>query len=59
MIGFQTKILRSPNIYNFKFWYHFSNIYIKSENMRKSKNCYFCDVLKQESDKIIYEKMAN
>lgn len=56
MIGFQIKILRSPNIYNTKFWYHFSNIYIKSENMRKSNNCDFCDVLKQEVDNIIYEK---
>ena len=59
MIGFQTKILRNPNIYNFKFWYHFNNIYIKSKNIRKSKNCNFCDTLNQEIDKIIYKKIAN
>ena len=59
MIGFQVKILRIPNIYNFKFWYHFNNIYIKSKNIRKSKNCDFCDILKHEIDKIIYEKVAN
>ncbi len=59
MIGFQTKILRSPNVYNFKFWYHFNNIYIKSKNKRESKNCDFCNVFNQEIDKIIYEKTAN
>ena len=37
MIGFQTKILRSPNIYNFKFWYHFNNIYIKSKKKESQK----------------------
>jgi len=29
-IGFQTKMFRVPNVYNFKFWNHFTNIeYIK------------------------------
>ena len=45
MIGFQTKILRSPNIYNFKFWYHFNNIYIKSKNKRESKIVIFVTYL--------------
>jgi hypothetical protein len=25
-IGFQIKMFRSPNVYNFKFWDHFTNI---------------------------------
>lgn len=27
-IGFQCRIFRSPNIYNSKFWFHFTNYYI-------------------------------
>ena len=28
-IGFQCRIHRKPDVYNSKFWYHFSNIYIR------------------------------
>ena len=28
LIGFQCKVLRYPNLYNLKFWFHFTNIYI-------------------------------
>ena len=28
-IGFQCRIQRSPNVYNSKFWFHFTNIYVK------------------------------
>ena len=28
LIGFQCKVIRSPNIYNVNFWYHFTNKYI-------------------------------
>ena len=28
-IGFQCRIHRNPDVYNSKFWYHFSNIYIQ------------------------------
>ena len=28
-IGFQCRIHRTPDVYNSKFWYHFSNIYIQ------------------------------
>ena len=39
VIGFQCKILRSPNIYNVNFWHHFTNKYVTSKRIRiASKN---------------------
>ena len=46
-IGFQCKILRHPNEYNYKFWYYFTNIYITDKNIRMSSNCNNCDFLIQ------------
>ena len=41
-IGFQCKVLRNPNLYNVSFWYHFTNIYITSKNVRFIKDCGSC-----------------
>jgi CMP-N-acetylneuraminate monooxygenase len=41
-IGFQCKISRSPNIYNVKFWNHFTNIYTSSKNVRSITDCGSC-----------------
>ena len=43
LIGFQCKVERYPNIYNAKFWSHFTNVYIKDKNIRKIKNCNGCE----------------
>ena len=34
-IGFQCRIFREPNIYNSKFWFHFSNVYIGRRTLSK------------------------
>tara|TARA_A100001011_G_scaffold47915_1_gene45365 strand:- start:2292 stop:3980 length:1689 start_codon:yes stop_codon:yes gene_type:complete len=52
-IGFQCKVSREPNEYNYKFWYHFSNNYITSKNVRYSTDCNNCDKLNQYIDKEI------
>src|SRR5690606_2359097 len=46
-IGFQMRIKRSPNEYESKFWYHFTNIYIGKENFRYSSFCGACTVVNQ------------
>jgi CMP-N-acetylneuraminate monooxygenase len=55
MIGFQCKILRNPNIYNVKFWHHFTNIYTHSKNVKSKTDCSSCISLTQFFDKEIYE----
>jgi len=52
-IGFQCKISREPNEYNYKFWHHFTNTYITSKNVRSSTDCNNCDKLNQYIDKEI------
>jgi CMP-N-acetylneuraminate monooxygenase len=46
-IGFQMRIKRFPNVYNSKFWYHFTNQYIGSENYRFSSDCGACTFVNQ------------
>ena len=50
-IGFQCRIFRIPNEYNANFWYHFSNIYIKSDKVRQPNKCNNCEVLNQNIHK--------
>ncbi len=52
-IGFQCKISRIPNEYNYKFWHYFTNNYITSKNVRFSSDCNNCDKLNQHIDKQI------
>jgi len=54
LIGFQCKIQRNPNIFNSKFWYHFSNIYIKNKSKKFYKECNTCDIFNQKIDSLLY-----
>ena len=54
LIGFQCKILRSPNIYNTRFWYHFTNVYISKKFVRASLNCDSCKIISQKFDDDMY-----
>ncbi len=47
-IGFQCVVNRKPNLYNSKFWHHFTNIYITKKNVRSVTNCNNCEALNQE-----------
>tara|TARA_B100000579_G_C22819506_1_gene849763 strand:+ start:381 stop:2075 length:1695 start_codon:yes stop_codon:yes gene_type:complete len=47
VIGFQCKIYRSPNLYNTKFWFHFTNVYITQKNVRMLSECYKCEAIIQ------------
>ena len=47
LIGFQCRVRRLPNLYNNRFWYHFTNIYIAKEHFRSDKICFGCDPLFQ------------
>jgi CMP-N-acetylneuraminate monooxygenase len=55
-IGFQCKIMRSPNEYNYKFWHYFSNTYITSKNIRFTTECNSCDKLNQYIDNQVHQK---
>ena len=55
LIGFQCKVERYPNIYNAQFWSHFTNVYIKSKNVRKVKNCNSCEKINQFFDDEIHK----
>jgi CMP-N-acetylneuraminate monooxygenase len=46
-IGFQCRIKRQPNLYNSKFWYYFTNVYIGAENYRYDANCGACNLINQ------------
>ncbi|WP_139957059.1 MBL fold metallo-hydrolase [Flavicella sediminum] len=46
-IGFQMRVLRNPNQYESKFWYHFTNIYTSEENFRYSPYCGSCTIIEQ------------
>ena len=46
-IGFQMRILRSPNSYESEFWYHFTNVYIDPVNYKYSANCGSCNLVNQ------------
>lgn len=46
-IGFQMRIERTPNEYESKFWYYFTNTYINDINFRYSSLCGACTVINQ------------
>jgi len=54
-IGFQCRVLRNPNLYNVKFWYHFTNIYTTSKNVRSVTNCNSCESLNHFFDNQIHQ----
>jgi len=54
-IGFQCKILREPNLYNVKFWHHFTNTYTTSMNVRSVTECASCESLSHFFDNQIYQ----
>ena len=54
-IGFQCKIKSNPE-YNFNFWYHFTNIYIRNKYFRDTENCASCDKLNFYIDKNLSEE---
>ena len=47
VIGFECMVYRIPNVYNVKFWHHFSNIYVKDKFSKKRVECYSCERLNQ------------
>ena len=47
LIGFQCRVRRMPNLYNNRFWYHFTNVYIAKKHFRSEKICFGCDPLFQ------------
>lgn len=55
-IGFQCKILRFPNMYNLKFWYHFTNEYTSKKNIRFSSNCGKCEKLSDFFNSLEFKK---
>ncbi len=56
LIGFQCKVKRFPNSYNINFWNHFTNIYIKSKNIRKINNCNSCEKINHYFDNEIHKE---
>ena len=54
LIGFQCKVKRNPNIFNSKFWYHFSNIYINNSRKKYILSCNNCEIMEQRIDNLIY-----
>jgi CMP-N-acetylneuraminate monooxygenase len=46
-IGFQCRIDRVPNVYNSAFWYHFTNVYVKTGVTRAMAGCGACETLGQ------------
>ena len=59
LIGFQCRVSRSPNLYNVDFWYHFSNNYITSKDVRISSKCNSCTSLTQYFDQNIYPRLPS
>lgn len=56
LIGFQCKVLRKPNVYNIKFWHHFTHLYTTSKNVRSIKSCGSCTNLSHFFDNKIFSK---
>ena len=57
-IGFQNRQLRVPNIYNSKFWHHFSNVYVSEKYVKSTTNCSNCISLNQDIDNIIFKDQS-
>ncbi len=55
-IGFQCKVIREPNVYNAKFWYHFTNKYITKKNVRMVSECSNCESINTFFDKELFLK---
>ena len=55
-IGFQCKVIREPNVYNAKFWYHFTNKYITEKNVRMVSECSSCESINTFFDKELFIK---
>ena len=56
LIGFSCKVLRKPNIYNAKFWHHFTNIYVSEKRVGAKLECNNCVSVIQEIDKEIFKR---
>lgn len=54
-IGFQCKVLRNPNVYNVKFWHHFTNIHTTNQNVRAISDCFSCEKLDHFFDNQIHK----
>jgi len=57
-IGFQNKQFRKPNIYNNKFWFHFSNVYVGNKYVQSRTDCSNCVLLNQDIHDILFEKKS-
>jgi len=55
-IGFQMIQFRRPNIYNSKFWFHFSNNYVSKKYVKSITDCSACNTIKQDLDNILYDR---
>jgi len=55
VIGFECMVYRIPNVYNFKFWHYFSNIYVKGKFKKSGIECYSCEKLNQN----LFNEMLN
>ena len=53
-IGFQMRQFRKPNIYNSKFWFHFSNNYVSKKYVKSITDCSSCNTIKQDLDNFVY-----
>ena len=45
---------RKPNIYNSKFWFHFSNNYVSKKYVKSISDCSSCHTIKQDLDNFVY-----
>ena len=57
-IGFQNKQFRKPNIYNNKFWFHFSNVYVNNKYVQSRTDCSNCALLNQDIHNILFKKKS-
>lgn len=57
-IGFQNKQFRKPNIYNSKFWFHFTNVYVSKKFVKSITECSNCDILNQDIHNILFKDNA-
>ncbi len=48
LIGFQCRIKRKPNVYNVRFWNHFTNKNIDGNHFRYTDPCNSCEALLQK-----------
>ena len=58
-IGFQCQFFRIPNVYNLKFWNHFTNIYTTKKNIRFSSNCGKCEKISDFFNNLKFKGVTN